>query len=170
MFYGIQIVTQNYINPAVDIVKKKGILSSETLNVTLLAVTNSAAESFIIVNSIFFGVSDIGIACVVQQAAFYALINQGKCQARFSQRFRNVLLDRSGGNIYRLVDRDQRDIFVAALSCNNYYFSPRQLGKAYWGHSFVFLLPRSHIADDVLSDLRGDNKEDFGSSDGNRRA
>lgn len=75
MFYGIQIVTQNYINPAVDIVKKKGILSSETLNVTLLAVTNSAAESFIIVNSIFFGVSDIGIACVVQQAAFYALIN-----------------------------------------------------------------------------------------------
>jgi hypothetical protein len=66
MFYGIQIVTQNYINPAVDIVKKKGIMSSETLNVTLLAITNSAAESFIIVNSIFFGVSDIGIACVVQ--------------------------------------------------------------------------------------------------------
>jgi len=65
MFYGIQIVTQNYINPAVDIVKKKGIMSSETLNVTLLAVSNSAAESFIIVNSIFFGVSDIGIACVV---------------------------------------------------------------------------------------------------------
>jgi len=65
MFYGIQIVTQNYLNPAVDIVKKKGILSSETLNVTLLAITNSAAESFIIVNSIFFGVSDIGIACVV---------------------------------------------------------------------------------------------------------
>jgi len=78
MFYGIQIVTQNYLNPAVDIVKKKGIMSSETLNVTLLAITNSAAESFIIVNSIFFGVSDIGIACVVQQAAFYALINQGK--------------------------------------------------------------------------------------------
>jgi len=65
MFYGIQVVTQNYLSPAVDIVKKKGILSSEILNVALLAITNSAAESFIIVNSIFFGVSDIGIACVV---------------------------------------------------------------------------------------------------------
>lgn len=91
MFYGIQIVTQNYINPAVDIVKKKGIMSSETLNVTLLAISNSAAESFIIVNSIFFGVSDIGIACVVQQAAFYALINQGKCFRCSDFLLRNVL-------------------------------------------------------------------------------
>ena len=49
------------------------------MNVTLLAISNSAAESFIIVNSIFFGVSDIGISTVVQQAAFYSLINQGKC-------------------------------------------------------------------------------------------
>ena len=48
------------------------------MNVTLLAMSNSAAESFIIVNSIFFGVSDIGISTVVQQAAFYSLINQGK--------------------------------------------------------------------------------------------
>lgn len=47
------------------------------MNVSLLAMTNSLAESFIIVNSIFFGVSDIGISTVVQQAAFYGLLNQG---------------------------------------------------------------------------------------------
>lgn len=47
------------------------------MNVSLLAMSNSLAESFIIVNSIFFGVSDIGISTVVQQAAFYGLINQG---------------------------------------------------------------------------------------------
>jgi Ca2+/Na+ antiporter len=40
-------------------------------------MANSAAESFIIMNSIFFGVSDIGISTVVQQAAFYSLIIQG---------------------------------------------------------------------------------------------
>ena len=40
-------------------------------------MTNSAAESFIIMNSIFFGVSDIGISTVVQQAAFYSFIIQG---------------------------------------------------------------------------------------------
>lgn len=78
-FFGIQYATQNYVNPAIDIIKKKGVLGSETMNVTLLAMSNSAAESFIIVNSIFFGVSDIGISTVVQQAAFYSLINQGKC-------------------------------------------------------------------------------------------
>ena len=39
--------------------------SSESMNATLLAMTNSAAESFIIMNSIFFGVSDIGISTVV---------------------------------------------------------------------------------------------------------
>jgi len=66
------------MNPAIDIIKKKGIFGAETLNVTLLAFSNSASESFIIVNSIFFGVSDIGISTVVQQAAFYVLINQGK--------------------------------------------------------------------------------------------
>lgn len=51
------------------------------MNATLLAMTNSAAESFIIMNSIFFGVSDIGISTVVQQAAFYSFIVQGKCAA-----------------------------------------------------------------------------------------
>ena len=47
------------------------------MNATLLAMTNSAAESFIILNSIFFGVSDIGISTVVQQTAFTSLIIQG---------------------------------------------------------------------------------------------
>ena len=77
-FFGIQMATQNYINPAIDIIKKKGHLGAELMNVSLLAMSNSLAESFIIVNSIFFGVSDIGISTVVQQAAFYSLINQGK--------------------------------------------------------------------------------------------
>lgn len=76
-FFGIQLATQNYINPAIDIIKKKGLLGAELMNVSLLAMSNSLAESFIIVNSIFFGVSDIGISTVVQQAAFYGLINQG---------------------------------------------------------------------------------------------
>jgi len=48
------------------------------MNATLLTMTNSAAESFIIMNSIFFGVSDIGISTVVQQAAFYSFIVQSK--------------------------------------------------------------------------------------------
>ena len=69
-FYGISLVTQNYINPSIDIIKAKGVFSAETINATLLAFTNSAAECFIIMNSIFFGVSDIGISTVVQQAAF----------------------------------------------------------------------------------------------------
>jgi len=60
-FIGIALVTQGYINPAIDIIKKKGILGSDTMNATLLAFSNSAAESFIVMNSIFFGVSDIGI-------------------------------------------------------------------------------------------------------------
>lgn len=51
--------------------------SAETLNSTLLAMSNSAAETFIILNSIIFGVSDIGISTVVQQAAFYQLVLQG---------------------------------------------------------------------------------------------
>ena len=59
-------------------------LSSESMNATLLAMTNSAAESFIIMNSIFFGVSDIGIATVVQQAAFYSFIVQSKWSERYS--------------------------------------------------------------------------------------
>mmetsp|Transcript_5709 Transcript_5709/g.7686 ORF Transcript_5709/g.7686 Transcript_5709/m.7686 type:complete len:158 (+) Transcript_5709:193-666(+) len=73
-FLGISLATQDYINPSIDIIKKKGVLSSESMNATLLAMTNSAAESFIIMNSIFFGVSDIGISTVVQQAAFYSFI------------------------------------------------------------------------------------------------
>jgi len=76
-FLGISLATQGYINPSIDIIKKKGVLSSESMNATLLAMTNSAAESFIIMNSIFFGVSDIGISTVVQQAATYSLIIQG---------------------------------------------------------------------------------------------
>jgi hypothetical protein len=43
------------------------------MNATLLAFSNSAAESFIVINSIFFGVSDIGIQTAVQQAAFSSL-------------------------------------------------------------------------------------------------
>lgn len=77
-FLGISLATQNYINPSIDIIKEKGVIGSESMNATLLAMTNSAAESFIIMNSIFFGVSDIGISTVVQQAAFYSLIIQGK--------------------------------------------------------------------------------------------
>jgi len=73
-FIGIALVTQGYINPAIDIIKKKGILGSDTMNATLLAFSNSAAESFIVMNSIFFGVSDIGIQTAVQQCAFYALV------------------------------------------------------------------------------------------------
>jgi len=76
-FIGIAYVTQNYINPAIDIIKVKGVLSSDTMNATLLAMTNSAAESFIIMNSIFFGNSDIGIYTVVGETAFYTLIIQG---------------------------------------------------------------------------------------------
>ena len=76
-FLGISLATQNYINPSIDIIKKKNVLSSDSMNATLLAMTNSAAECFIIMNSIFFGVSDIGISTICQQAAFYSLIIQG---------------------------------------------------------------------------------------------
>ena len=86
-FIGIALITQNYINPAIDIIKKKGIvshlllicfqLSSDMMNATLLAFSNSAAESFIVLNSILFGVSDIGIQTAVQQSAFSALIIMG---------------------------------------------------------------------------------------------
>lgn len=77
MFLGISFITHNYINPSIDIIKVKGVLSSDTMNATLLAMTNSAAESFIIMNSIFFGNSDIGIYTVVGETAFYTLIIQG---------------------------------------------------------------------------------------------
>ena len=47
------------------------------MNATLLAYSNSAAETFIVMNSILFGVSDIGIQTAVQQSAFSALIITG---------------------------------------------------------------------------------------------
>ena len=47
------------------------------MNATLLAYSNSAAESFIIICSVFFGVPDIGIQTAVQQCAFSGLIIQG---------------------------------------------------------------------------------------------
>jgi Ca2+/Na+ antiporter len=62
---GISLITQNYINPAIDTIKKKGIMSSDTMNATLLAYANSAAESFIVINSILFGAQDIGIQTAV---------------------------------------------------------------------------------------------------------
>jgi len=65
-FLGISLVTQNYINPAIDTIKKKGIIGSDTMNATLLAFSNSAAESFIVMNSIFMKVPDIGIQTAVQ--------------------------------------------------------------------------------------------------------
>jgi Ca2+/Na+ antiporter len=76
-FYGISLVTKNYINPSIDIIKSRNRFSSNTMNATLLAMTNSAAESFIIMNSIFFNVSDIGVYTVVGETAFYALLVQG---------------------------------------------------------------------------------------------
>jgi Ca2+/Na+ antiporter len=47
------------------------------MNATLLAFSNSAAECFIVMNSIFFCVSDIGIQTAVQQCAFSILFIQG---------------------------------------------------------------------------------------------
>ena len=72
-FFGIQLASQNYINPAIDIIKKKGLLGAELMNVSLLAMSNSLAESFIIVNSIFFGVSDIGISTELTAVLFSQL-------------------------------------------------------------------------------------------------
>ena len=76
-FVGIALVTRNYINPSIDIIKSRNRLSSNAMNATLLAMTNSAAESFIIMNSIFFNKSDIGIYTIVGETAFYALVIQG---------------------------------------------------------------------------------------------
>jgi Ca2+/Na+ antiporter len=52
-------------------------MSADTMNATILAFTNTAAESMIIMNAIFFGVSDMGISTTVSQTAFYVLIIQG---------------------------------------------------------------------------------------------
>ena len=76
-FLGISFVTHNYINPSIDIIKSRNKLSNNFMNATLLAMTNSAAESFIIMNSILFNVNDIGVYTVVGETAFYALIIQG---------------------------------------------------------------------------------------------
>ena len=76
-FLGISFVTHNYINPSIDIIKSRNKLSNNFMNATLLAMTNSAAESFIIVNSILFNVNDIGVYTVVGETAFYALVIQG---------------------------------------------------------------------------------------------
>ena len=43
-FYGISLVTRNYINPSIDVIKSRNRFSSNTMNATLLAMTNSAAE------------------------------------------------------------------------------------------------------------------------------
>ena len=45
----------------IDTIKKKGIIGSDTMNATLLAFSNSAAESFIVMVSIFYDLPDIGI-------------------------------------------------------------------------------------------------------------
>lgn len=65
-FVGISLVTQNYVNPAIDTIKKRGLLGSDTINATLLAFSNSAAESFIVLCSIMFGSSDIAIQTACQ--------------------------------------------------------------------------------------------------------
>lgn len=40
-------------------------IGSDMMNATLLAFSNTLGESFIVMNSIFFGVSDIGIQTAV---------------------------------------------------------------------------------------------------------
>lgn len=84
------------------------------------------------------------------------------------QRFRNVLSNCLGGNFHRLVDRDKRDFFFVALSGSHHNLSSRKLSKANWCYRVVFLLPHSHFVNDLLRLLRGDHKEDFSPSDGNR--
>ena len=115
-FWGISLATQHYINPSIDIIKRKGVLSSESMNATLLAMTNSAAESFIIMCSIWFGVSDIGISTVVQQAAFYSLIIQGKFTPNYNFLHRCILPLCWRRWFDRLVDYFQRDCLHLALS------------------------------------------------------
>ena len=65
MFIGIALVTQNFIHPSIDIIKQKGVLSFDSMNATLLAMTNSAAESFIIINAFMFGATDMGISTIL---------------------------------------------------------------------------------------------------------
>ena len=76
MFIGIALVTQNFIHPSIDIIKQKGVLSFDSMNATLLAMTNSAAESFIIINAFMFGATDMGISTILGEIAFSALVIQ----------------------------------------------------------------------------------------------
>ena len=46
------------------------------MNATLLAMTNSAAESFIIINAFMFGATDMGISTILGEIAFSALVIQ----------------------------------------------------------------------------------------------
>lgn len=120
------------------------------MNVSLLAVSNSLAESFIIVNSIFFGVSDIGISTVVQQAAFYGLINQGKNNFILTPAYRYVLPNRTRRNSYRLVDRFQRNCLLLALLRNHVRTLAGQLSFSCWSSSSAPALYSAHIFDEIL--------------------
>jgi len=156
-FFGIQLATQNYINPAIDIIKKKGFIGAELMNVSLLAMSNSLAESFIIVNSIFFGVSDIGISTVVQQAAFYGLINQGKIKFFFTLACRHVLPHRTRRNSHRLVDRNQRDLFFLTLFSYHVSTLAGQLSIPYRSSSSASALHSAHFLDEILIKIRNFN-------------
>jgi hypothetical protein len=39
-FYGISLATQNFINPAIDVIKAKGIVSRIFINVTLVTFSS----------------------------------------------------------------------------------------------------------------------------------
>ena len=52
------------------------MLSFDSMNATLLAMTNSAAESFIIINAFMFGATDMGISTILGEIAFSALVIQ----------------------------------------------------------------------------------------------
>ena len=142
-FWGISLATQHYINPSIDIIKRKGVLSSESMNATLLAMTNSAAESFIIMCSIWFGVSDIGISTVVQQAAFYSLIIQGKFIHNYNFLHRCILPLCWRRWFDRLVDHFQRDCLHLALSFIDDLCSLR---KQDWTLEILHPLHRVHRA------------------------
>jgi hypothetical protein len=129
------------------------LLGAELMNVSLLAMSNSLAESFIIVNSIFFGVSDIGISTVVQQAAFYGLINQGNLKELLNL-YRNVLLDRIGGDSDRLVDCFKRNRFLPCILGNYVIPADRKLSRIIRCHHFAGYLHSPHLPDEVFGQVR----------------
>lgn len=147
--------TQNYINPAIDIIKKKGLLGAELMNVSLLAMSNSLAESFIIVNSIFFGVSDIGISTVVQQSAFFGLINQGEFLKTDVNEMcgRNVLLDCAREYAHRLVDCQQRDPIFLALLGYHVRIALRKLSRHVWCRYPLLPVHRAHFPHEILEQI-----------------